>query len=63
MGGRDARAPRTADRACLGRNDDQGRFAEAGFAFAFPQMDVHFDSKRPIPVQMPKWDGEGAASG
>jgi small-conductance mechanosensitive channel len=39
------------------------RFAEAGFAIAFPQMDVHFDTKGPIPVRVSQGDGEGAASG
>ena len=37
------------------------RFAEAGLAIAFPQMDLHFDTKGPIPVRVSHGDGEGAA--
>ncbi len=54
----DHRAVITELRHCIAE-----RFAEAGFAIAFPQMDLHFDTKGPIPIRVSKMDGECTASG
>lgn len=51
----DLRAVITELRHCIAE-----RFAEAGFAIAFLQMDVHFDTKGPIPARVLRRDGEGA---